>query len=299
MARKRVDVKAAADTPTIGKDRLVLRILVLEGLANLVVLALKLVVGISTGSLAIIGDAVHSLTDVTNNVVAAVVVRMSAKPADRNHPYGHRKFETLAVFGLAALLTVLALELAIHALRRDTVVVTGEPWELMVMVLVLCLNIGLALWQRWWAKRLGSDILLADASHTFADVLTTVAVIIGWQVAAAGYAWLDTAAALCVSGLVFYLALQLFNRVVPILVDAASVEPAPLLDKVSEIDGVQRVRRLRSRWIGSAPAVDMIVEVDAELSTAQSHAIADAIEDLLAEHFEVNDVSIHIEPSES
>ncbi len=290
------DVTSAASIGQV-RERAVLWVLLAEGAVNTLVLVLKLVAGLSTGSLAILGDAIHSLTDVVNNIVAAFVVRLSAKPADRDHPYGHRKFETLAVFGLAALLTVLAVELVLHALRRDVVEVTAAPWELMLMVGVLVLNAALALWERWWARRLSSSILMADASHTLADVLTTVAVIAGWQLAAAGFAWLDTATALCVAGLVLYLAFGLFSSAVPVLVDAASIEPREVKNSVRQIPGVRSVRRLRSRWIGSEPAVDMVVEVDAHLTTAQAHDIADAVETVLAERFGVDDVSIHVEPA--
>ena len=106
-------------TDSARRDLVVRRIILLEGLANFVVLLAKLTVGLSTGSLAVLGDAVHSLTDVANNAVAWGVMKLSSQPADREHPYGHRKFETLAVFGLATLLTVLAVELALHALRRE------------------------------------------------------------------------------------------------------------------------------------------------------------------------------------
>ena len=168
------------------RDRQVQRLILLEGAANLVVLIAKVIVGISTGSLAVLGDAVHSLTDVTNNIVAWGVIRLSNQPADREHPYGHRKFETLAVFGLATLLAVLAIELASHAIRRDKSEVGQDAWALGVMLGVLAVNVVIASWQRYWARRLRSDILLADANHTFADVLTTVVVIIGWQLSARG-----------------------------------------------------------------------------------------------------------------
>ena len=171
---------------TPQKDRHVLRIIFIEGAANLVVLGAKLAVGISTGSLAIIGDAIHSFTDVLNNGVAWLVVKHSSAPPDAEHPYGHRKFETLAVFGLATLLAVFAFELALQAIRREDSVVTTGGWELLLMLAVLVINVVLSAWQRFWARKLNSDILLADASHTFADVLTSTVVIIGWQLSAMG-----------------------------------------------------------------------------------------------------------------
>ncbi len=113
----------------------------------------KLAVGISTGSLAIIGDAIHSFTDVLNNGVAWLVVKHSSAPPDAEHPYGHRKFETLAVFGLATLLAVFAFELALQAIRREDSVVTTGGWELLLMLAVLVINVVLSAWQRFWGPK--------------------------------------------------------------------------------------------------------------------------------------------------
>ncbi len=272
------------------------RIILVEGSANFIVLFAKLVVGLSTGSLAILGDAAHSLTDVANNVVAWVIVKHSARPADHRHPYGHRKFETLAIFGLAALLTVLAVELALHAFQRDKVDVSQDTLGLYIMSGVLCVNIGIASWQRYWARQLRSDILLADANHTFADVLTTIVVIGGWQLSAMGYPWLDSLCAIGVAGVILYLAYGLFKRALPVLLDETAIEPALLIDEVQKVSGVRTVQRVRSRWIGSTPAVDMVIIVNPDLTTAEAHEITDAVETLLEKNFDIVDVSIHVEP---
>jgi len=283
---------------TNRRDLSVQRIILIEGSANIIVLVAKLLVGITTGSLAVLGDAIHSLTDIANNVVAWFVVRISAKPADREHPYGHRKFEVLAVFALATLLAVLASELALQALRRDAAEPAMHSWGLVLMLGVLTVNIALSVWQRYWAVRLDSSILLADANHTFADVLTTVVVIAGWQLSARGFPWLDTACALGVSALVLYLAVCLFKRVAPALIDQMAIAPEILNATIKAIPGVREVRRVRSRWVGSDCAVDLVIAVAATMSTTESHRIADEIESVLEAKFSVQDITIHIEPSD-
>ena len=278
------------------RDQNIQRIILLEGSANVIVLVMKTWAGLYTGSLAILGDAIHSLADVLNNVIAWAVVRISAKPPDREHPYGHRKFEGLAVFILATLLAVLAIELAMRALRPETAEPVQNSASLMVMLGVLCINIALSTWERHWARRLDSSILLADANHTFADVLTTIVVIAGWQLSARGFAWLDTVSALAVAGLVMYLALGLFKKVAPILVDEIAIAPEKLTRIIESVPGVIEVRRVRSRWIGSMCSVDTIVAVAPELSTTASHQIADRIESALESQLGVRDITIHIEP---
>ena len=278
------------------RDKQVRRVLLVEGLANLLVLISKSIVGISTGSMAILADAVHSLTDLSNNIVALIVLHFSSLPADRNHPYGHRKFETLAVFILASILIVLAFELALNALSKDQTPVASSGVELMVMLGVLLINILITRWQRRWAKRLDSDILHADATHTFADVLITSAVIAGWQLSVMGFVWVDRACALAVALAVVYLAFSLFKRTLPVLLDEYAIEPEALTQQIKSIEGVQNVHRLRSRWIGKKGAIDLIITVDPDLSTEASHNIADNVESLIEKEFDVTDVSIHVEP---
>jgi cation diffusion facilitator family transporter len=278
------------------RDRQVRRVIVIEGLANVAVLALKLVVGVSTGSFAVFGDALHSLSDVANNAVAWFVVRISSQPPDRDHPYGHRKFETLAVFVLATLLTVLGIELALGALRREAQPTVGDPWTLPLMLGVLAINVALASWEGAWARRLSSDILGADARHTFADVLTTIVVIAGWQLSAHGYPWIDTVCAIAVAGFVLALAFGLFRRAIPILVDSIAVEPEAVGDVAGAVHGVRRVKTVRSRSTGGSTAIDMVVTVDSGITAAAAHAIADAIEEELRTQLSVEDVTIHVEP---
>jgi len=230
----------------------------IEGSANVAVLVLKLFVGLTTGSIGILGDAIHSVTDVANNAVAWFVVRLSRQPPDERHPYGHRKFETIAVFALAMLLTVLAFELGLRAIQRETPEIVQTGWALGLMGCVLVVNVSLATWQANWARRLESDILRADARHTFTDVLTTLVVIAGWQAAARGYVWFDTVAALGVSAVILVLAYGLFRRAIPILVDETSLEPAALIEVAQTVPGIIGVRQVRSRGSGTHAAVDLV-----------------------------------------
>jgi cation diffusion facilitator family transporter len=154
---------------------------------------------------------VHSFTDLANNLFAWLAVKSAESPADSSHPYGHQKFEQLAVFALASLLTIVSFKVIVNAVERF-----GQPFEQSILVLVififsLVINIILTFWERHWAKRLDSEILHADATHALSDVLTSAVVIVGWQLAVRGYYWIDTVFALIVSSIIFYLAFKLFN----------------------------------------------------------------------------------------
>jgi len=272
------------------------KVLLIEGAVNALIALSKMAVGLMTGSAAVVADALHSLTDLVNNLFAWLAVKLAESPADSSHPYGHQKFEQLAVFTLASLLTIVAFEVIVNAIERF-----GQPVEhslvgLVILICSLLLNIALTLWERGWARRLDSDILRADASHTLSDVLTSAVVIIGWQLAAKGYYWVDTLFALVVSSIIFYLAFKLFQRAIPVLVDQSRYPPEQLKAAVNSIPAVITVGNIRSRDTGKGHVADVSVTVNANLSTGESHQIADQIERVLADKFNIQDVVVHIEP---
>lgn len=277
------------------RERRVAAVLGVEGAFNVIALIAKLVVGFTTASAAVLSDAIHSAADLANNAVALVAIRMASAPPDQDHPYGHHKFETLAVFGLAILLCVLGFEIALRGGASEGEVVR-QGWDLYVMLGVLVLNVTLATWEGWVAVRLNSDLLRADARHTLSDVLVTMAVIAGWQLAARGHAWADAVVAWFVAGLIFWLAYGLFRRAIPVLVDESQIPPDTLREVVDAIDGVRATRRIRSVGSGAGGRVDVVVAVDAHRTTAESHAIADAIEQAIASRFAIRDISVHVEP---
>lgn len=272
------------------------RVLLVEGGANLLMLLAKLAVGITSGSTAVLGDSLHSLTDLANNGVALAIERVSSRPPDADHPYGHRKYEQLAVFTLAAFLTVVAFELVMHSLRRGDTEIARSGWGLVTMLGVLSTNVALATWEAGRARALDSDLLRADARHTMGDVATTVVVIVGWQIGALGYAWIDRVFAIGVAGFVLYLAFGLFRRAVPVLVDEAASAPTDVQRIVEDIEQVREVRRVRSRSTGEGASADVVIAVDDLLTTAQAHAVADAVENALETQLGIHDVSVHIEP---
>ena len=299
MGNKQESRARSLQAPDPTRDQKVQHVIVLEGLANLAILVIKLIVGITTGSFAIIADAIHSFSDLANNVVVWFVIRLSAQPPDRKHPYGHRKFETVAVFALAVLLFVIAIELVLRAFQRGEPAVAQSHLGIVLMIVVLSINIAITAWERHQAKKLKSDILHADASHTLSDVLTTVVVIAGWQLSVYGLIWADTVCTLGVALFVAYLAVGLLKRVLPVLVDEYAIEPGAISSNVMAVPGIRSVEQVRSRWLGSGVAVDMVVTVDPDISAAEAHDISEVAETLISDLFQVDDISIHIEPDDT
>lgn len=280
----------------MATHRTVRNVLLIEGSANLLVFVAKLVAGIAAGSSAIIADALHSLVDIANNGLALFASKLSESPPDHDHPYGHKKFEWLAIFVLATLLSVMAIEIAIRAIERSAHEITLSPLSLTLMLLVLAVNVTLATWQRRWSKRLNSELLKADAHHTLGDAFTTAVILLGSYFASRGFPWVDTVLALVVALLVLYLALGLFKRAIPILVDESGVDVNAVNEAILALPGVEEVKRVRSRRVGPDIFADVVVSVSANLETSRSHEIADAVEHCMTQEMAIADVVVHIEP---
>jgi divalent metal cation (Fe/Co/Zn/Cd) transporter len=124
----------------------------------------------------------------------------------------------------------------------------------------------------------------------------TIAVITGWQCAAAGFPWVDALVAWIVGGLILFLAYGLYRRAVPILVDASAIPAEALRAAVDAVPGVRVTRRIRSHGRGESGHIDVVVGVNSDSSTRDTHTIADEIERVLAERFQARDVCVHVEP---
>jgi cation diffusion facilitator family transporter len=277
------------------------KVLIIEGLVNLMLVTLKFVVGMATQSSVILADALHSLTDLANNFVAYIASKIAKSPPDTRHPYGHRKFEYLAIFLLAVLLAVVALEVVLYAINHHGQVVTQSHVGLVLLIFGVITNLLLSLWERRQAKRLASDLLAADADHTLSDVMTSIAVIVGWQLAAYGYYWLDTLFSLAVAAFVARLSWSLFKQALPILVDEQpdeSVISPTQFDKIAAtFSDIKGIEALRTRALGSGRyAADLTLVIDSELSLSQAHELAHRFEDVIKKEFNLVDVIIHIEP---
>src|SRR5690606_20447411 len=181
------------------------RVLIITLVLNLTVAIGKIIVGSISGVLAISADGVHSLIDSASNVVGLVAVHIADKPPDEEHPYGHRRFETIAALFIGALLLLTAWEIVTGAVERLREGSTPDisPWTLGVLVVTLLVNLFVSRYERREGRRLQSELLLADAANTGADVFVTLSVLgTTLLIALFGWAWIDPLAALVIVGLI-------------------------------------------------------------------------------------------------
>src|SRR5438094_2863040 len=268
--------------------------------ANLAVVGVKLAVGLSSGSLAVLGGAVDSCVDALNNVLALIVVRVAAKEPDEDHPYGHGKFETLGALGIVVFLSITCFELvrsAIGHLLAGGHAIRITDLGLALLGATLLTNIFVAWYENARGHELSSELLIADAAHTRTDVFITIGVLIGVLFSRRGATWVDPAIAIVIALLIVRVAYQILSRAVPVLVDERAI-PAPTIRQTAQaVEGVRSAYGIRSRGANAgARYAEVTIAVDPAANVADAHAIADAVEERLKKARELEAVTVHVEP---
>jgi len=227
--------------------------------------AVKFVVGVAIGSIALISEALHSSVDLIATIITWIVVKISDKPADAEHHYGHGKLESLSALGVIALLYILAGGIVVEAYGRlregaPPPVLSALPF--VVLVIDIAVNFWRARALHKTAMDTKSQALEADALHFASDVLGSFAVIIGLGLAAFGFDWGDSAAAIAVAVLISVLGLRLCKSTIETLLDRAPDGASEKAEAaIRTIPGIVDVERLRVRMVGPRHFVDATVQV--------------------------------------
>ena len=284
-----------ADTRYASVRSVLVRILFL----NLAVALAKIVFGQISGSISILSDGFHSLTDGASNVVALVGLRLAQKPPDADHPYGHRKFETLAAGGIALFLLVVVIEVAQAAVLRlrsgGAPAVTVSSFG--IMLATIAINIAVVRFERKAAERLSSELLLADARHTQSDVLTSVTVLAALAGSALGFPMLDPMAALVIIGFIGYAGFEIARDAARILSDQIVISEDDISRVVRSVPTVLGCHHIRSRGSSDHVFLDLHVWLDGATPLTDAHAVSHRVKDLLMERYpQIADAIIHIEP---
>ena len=278
---------------------LVRRVFVGLLVANLAVVAAKSFVGLRAGSLAILGSALDSSVDALNNVLALIVVRVAAKEPDEDHPYGHGKFETLGALAIVGFLAITCFELirgAVNELLQGAHPVGVTDSQLAVLVLTLGVNVLIAWYENRRGRELKSELLVADAAHTRADVLITVAVLAGVLFARQGWWWIDPVVAIAVALVIVLVAYRILVRTVPVLVDQRALPTGEIRQTAETVPGVKSAYGIRSRGPSDLRYAEVTIAVDPKADVAQAHAIADQVEERLKQNLQLHEVTVHVEP---
>ncbi len=293
----------ALPAPGLNDNRLQVKRVLLVALAvNISMTLLKLVMGLLTGSLAVLADAMHSATDGFSSLLGLLTNGLSNPEPDRDHPYGHHKYEAIGALAIAAFILFTAFEIlqtAVDRLLAGLQPLRLEGQELWLLLMVLGFNILLASYERSEGRRLGSQLLKADAAHTSSDVWTTAVVLVGLSAAVwLKMPWMDVALAIPLCLLLVRVCWTVLRTNLPLLVDQIAIAPEAIHQVAMDVPGVLNCHDIASRGVlGQQVFIDMHMVVDAnDLPTA--HRITELVEEHLEARFGRVRCTIHLEPRE-
>ena len=290
------------------RTKQIYRVTLLGMFVNILLFAFKLVAGIVGRSGAMIADAVHSASDFATDIVVLAFVRISSKPRDKDHNWGHGKYETLASLIIGVALGVVGIEILIDSVEKIKAVVDGEvlPRPGMIAIVAAALSIAVkeALYQ-WTArvgKRVESPSVVANAWHHRSDALSSIGTLLGigaayflgekWRIA-------DPIAAIVVAALILKVAIDLCRTALAELLEKSlpSEIEEEILAIISSTPNVQKPHNLRTRRIGADIAIEVHIRVEGTMTVLDSHEISREIERALRARFgEKTAVAIHVEP---
>jgi cation diffusion facilitator family transporter len=260
----------------------------------------KLLYGLFSNSAAMQADGISSLFDGVSNVVALIGMSFAARPADRDHPYGHGKFETFTAAVIAVMLGIACYGVARGAITslRGNEITEVTIVSFVIMLGTLAVNIGVTTWEARAGRRLGSEVLTADSRHTLSDVAVSIGVIISLILVKLGFEKADGVVALLVAVVIAYTALTIVRRVARTLGDAARLPEDDVAAIAAGVPGVVGCHSVRTRGPESQVAADLHVLVAPDTTVEQGHEIAHAVENALrAEYPQLTDVVVHVEPA--
>jgi cation diffusion facilitator family transporter len=266
---------------------------------NFVVAAAKIALGLASGAVSVLSDGFHSLTDTASNVVAIIGVRAASEPPDQDHPYGHRKFETMASVGILIFLLLVLREILSAAWER--LQSGGQPtitsMTFAVMGGTFLINMAVVFYERGAGRRLQSEVLLADAHHTMSDMMTSVTVIIALVGVRYGYTWLDSAAAMVVACFIGYACWEIFQSTAGILGDRIVIPEEEISEVVKSVPDVLGSHHIRTRGSADFVFLDLHIWMRADMPLDEAHRLSHVVKDRLMVRFpQIKDAIIHIEP---
>lgn len=298
-------IRAGSPDPMGDFEKTAVRVSMVSIIGNAVLSLLKILAGIFAHSGAMISDAVHSASDVFSSIIVIIGVKISAKDSDRNHPYGHERYECVAAIVLAVTLCITGLFIGQSALEsitgQDTAPIAVPGVLAMVAAIVSIVSKEAMYWYtRFYAKRLDSGALMADAWHHRSDALSSVGALIGIVGARMGYPVLDPIASLVICLFILKAAYDIFMDAINKMVDHscdAEMEQA-LRDCAGTQEGVLGVDLIHTRIFGNKIYVDIEIQADGDISLSESHTIAEHVHNAIENQFpKVKHIMVHVNPA--
>ncbi|AXU26891.1 cation diffusion facilitator family transporter [Clostridioides difficile] len=268
--------------------------------ANFAVALLKIIIGNQIKSYSMTADGFHSLSDGASNIVGLIGIFFASKPKDKNHPYGHKKFEIITSLFISGMLFVIAIKIILSAVLRiaNPVVPAITIESLIALIITLFINIFVCMYEYRVGTKLNSYVLISDSLHTRSDIFVSLGVLVTLVGVKLGFpVIIESIVPIIISAFIIYSAYGIFRPSIGILVDRVAVDEDYIKEIVFEFNEVRDVHNIRSRGSKSSIYIDMHVMVDPFISVEQSHDLTHKIEKQIQEEINENaQVIVHIEP---
>lgn len=274
---------------------------------NGLLFVIKLLAGILAHSNAMISDAIHSASDVFSTVIVMVGIKLAAKESDKEHPYGHERLECVAAIVLAMILFVTGLEIGAEALKNImsgnyTDLQTPGLMALLAAIISIVCKEGMYWYTRYYARRIDSSALMADAWHHRSDAFSSIGALIGIAGARLGFPVMDSVASLVIFGFIVKAAIDIFKDAMEKMVDHSCEEETEkeIYDCVIKNKDVMGVDLLQTRKFGNKIYVDVEILADGSCTLVEAHNIAEEVHDEIERNFpKVKHIMVHVNPAES
>ncbi len=275
------------------------KVLIYTLILNSAVAFAKILYGYRTDSIAMTSDGLHSFMDGVSNIIGLFGIWIASHPPDREHPYGHRKYETLFTIAIGLMIFATCFQILnkvyISFSGDHKTVVTETSFA--IMLLTMAVNIFVMWYETKKGRELGSDFLVADAKHTKSDIFVSFSVIISLVFTKLGYPYVDTVVGLVIALLIGRIGYEILKSASDVLVDTMCIDTSGIESAVNKIEGVKSCHDIRARGTDNCVYLDFHILVDGNMPIAEAHAIADNIEDRIKNEFPtVADVMVHVEP---
>ncbi|HBG5345654.1 TPA: cation transporter [Clostridioides difficile] len=268
--------------------------------ANFLVALLKIIIGNQIKSYSMTADGFHSLSDGASNIVGLIGIFFASKPKDKNHPYGHNKFEIITSLFISGMLLVIAIKIILSSVLRiaNPIVPSITIESLIALIITLFINIFVCMYEYRVGTKLNSYVLISDSLHTRSDIFVSLGVLVTLVGVKLGFpVIIESIVPIIISAFIIYSAYGIFRPSIGILVDRVAVDEDYIKEIVFEFNEVRDVHNIRSRGSKSSIYIDMHVMVDPFISVEQSHDLTHKIEKQIQEEINENaQVIVHIEP---
>lgn len=267
--------------------------------ANEAVAVAKIAWGYVSGSIGMVSDGFHSMFDGVTNVVGLVGIWIASHPPDREHPYGHKKFETLFTMLVSGMIFLTCYEILGRAYRSltESVEVEAGAGSFLIMAVTMAVNFRVMSYEGKKGRELGSQFLLADAMHTKSNLLSSGGVVLGLVFTRMGYPGADAVAGLLVAVFIAKIGYDILRGASGVLVDTVCIDSAAIHRVVMSVKGVKDCHKIRTRGTLHHVYVDLHIKLDPGINLKEAHELTHTVQDRIKQEFkEVADIVVHTEP---